>query len=808
MLVKNPGFTAVAVLSLALGIGANTTIFSFVNALLLRVPAVEAPGTLLEVWNRPTKGDGGPLGFMPLTYPDYAYYRDHNRSFSGFAAFSGDPVPVSWSRTGQGEIVQGLFVSGNFFEVLGVRPRLGRGFLADEEKPPTGRPVVVISHAFWRESLGSDPAILGKTLKLNGAEFTVVGVAPAAFTGILVGLEPDFWAPLTAESVLSHGGSMLESRQASWLFGIGRLKADVEPAIAHADLVVLSQQLQKAFPESNKEMEAATFPVALVPGPVRKYVAAFTGLLMVVVGMVLLIACANAANLLLAQATARRREMAIRVALGAGRGRLIRQTLTESILLAILGGVLGIALAQWAVPALMALKPASLPLRISVPLDWHVLGFTLLLSFQTGVIFGTAPAFKSKASNPVLALKDEVPAGGPRGSVLRSTLVVSQVATCLILLIGAGLCIRSLINAQSIDPGFDAQHVLAGGLNPGSLGYSEAQGRAFYARLLERATALPGVRAAAFAQYLPLTTTSMTLDISLPGRSSHSQQPDIVATADVGPGYFRTMGIPILQGREFTDQDGTAAPRGLVINEALARKYWPGETPLGRVLLMMGPEAGGERQPFEVIGVVATGKYRTLSEPGTPFMYRSLLQFYHGNATLIVHAAGDPAQLLGAVRREVQSLDPDAVLTNLVTLRQHMSLPLFPARTAGLLLAAFGLLGLLLAVVGLYGVISFAVSQRTREIGIRMALGAERRDVLKMVVRQGLVLTLMGIAVGLAGAFAGTRVLSSLLYGIHPTDPLTFTLVTLTLVGVAFLASYIPAHRATKVDPMVALRYE
>jgi predicted permease len=571
---------------------------------------------------------------------------------------------------------------------------------------------------------------------------------------------------------------------------------------------VLSQQLQKAYPESNKELEAATGPVALVPGPVRKYVAAFTGLLMVVVGMVLLIACANAATLLLAQATARRREMAIRVALGAGRSRLVRQALTESVLLAGLGGILGIVLAEWAVPALMALKPSSLPVRISVPLDWRVLGFALLLSFLTGVIFGIAPALTSTASDPVPALKDEVPASGLRRSMLRNALVVSQVAVCLVLLIGAGLCMRSLIYAQSINPGFDAHHALAGGLNPGSLGYSEARGRAFYDQVLERVTSLPGVRSATFTQYLPLTTTSMTLGISIPGRPSSDEHPEIVNTADVGPGYFQTMGIPVLQGREFTSQDGPAAPHGLVINQALARQYWLGENPLGKTLMMKGPGAEAENQQFEVVGVVATGRYRTLSEPATPFMYRSLLQYYHGNATLVVRAVGEPTPLLAAVRHEVKLIDPDAVLTGLITLQQHMALPLFPARTTGLLLGAFGLLGLLLAVVGLYGVISYAVSQRTREFGIHMAMGAQRGDVLKMVVKQGLFLTVIGTAIGLGGAFAGTRVLASLLYGIHPTDLLTFALVTLTLMGVALLASYIPARRATKVDPMVALRYE
>src|SRR5712692_7904306 len=454
MLAKNPGFTAVAVLSLAVGIGANTTIFSFVNALLFRQPAVEAPGRLLEVWQRNTKGSG--VGeYMPLSYPGYVYDRDHNQVFSSLLAFDGEMRPVSWSRSAEGGLVQSQLVSGNFFSALGVKLVLGRTFLPEEDRVPPPHLVIVLSRAFWQRHLGSDPAILGKTLTLNGADFTVVGVAPAGFTGIIVGNEPDLWAPLSATHEFTHDPNYLAGWNTFWLFGVGRLNPGVTPSQAQADLSVLSHRLQQYHPESNKEIEAATFPVNLVPGPFRGYVAAFTGLLMAVVGLVLLIACANAANLLLAKAMARRREIATRLALGASRGRLIRQTLTESLLLSSMGGAAGLVFALWAVPPLLALKPSSLPIRIDVPIDWRVLAFTFLLALATGIVFGLAPALRSSKLELVQALKDEASVAGFRRSRLRSALVIAQVSVCLVLLIGAGICVRSLINDRSIDHGID-----------------------------------------------------------------------------------------------------------------------------------------------------------------------------------------------------------------------------------------------------------------------------------------------------------------------------------------------------------------
>jgi len=792
---RSPGFTAAAVLTLALGIGANSTIFSFVSALLFRPTAVQASRDLLEVWNRNPQA-AGLEAYMPLAYPDYLFYRDHNRAFSSFLAFDGEMRSTSWSRSGEGQLIQGQLVSGNFFATLGLKPVLGRDFLAEEDQAPVEHNAVILSHTFWQERLNSDPGVLGKALTLNGRSFVVVGVAPAGFTGIVIGNEPDFWAPLAASPALTHDPNLLGSWSSFWLFGVGRLKPGVKRAQAQANLSVLSQRLRSAQADTHAHLEAAAFPVKLLPQPFRGYVAAFTGLLMAVVGLVLLIACANAANLVLARAVERRREVAIRASLGASRGRLLRQSLTESLMLALMGGVAGLLLALWSVPPLLGLKPASLPVRIEVPIDWRVVTFTFLLALATAVVFGLAPALRSSKVELAPALKDEVCPGGLRRSRLRSALVIAQVTVCTILLISAGLCVRSLLHARSIDPGFDTRHVLIAELDPGKLGYTEAQDAEFYRELLARVESLPGVRAASLTSHLPLTTNRFSTEIQISGMQPPPGQKGFgVDTMFVGPGFLKTLQIPLLEGREFTAADKDA----VIINDAMARRFWPGRDPIG--------------QPFEVgdgrvliVGVMKTGKYRTLSEDAQPFMFQPLGR--RSSATLVVSVEGDPRNWLGSVRRAVQALDPNVVPADLETMKQYMALPLFPAHTAGLLLGAFGILALLLAVTGLYGVISYAARQRTHEIGVRLALGADRHDVLKLVLRDGITLAAIGVSVGLLASFAVTRLLSSLLYGIRPTDPATFVTVPVLLTTVALLASYIPARRAMRADPMVALRYE
>jgi predicted permease len=795
---KAPGFAVTLVFVLALGIGANTTIFSLVNALLLRPPAAADAAHLVELMLRNAK-HSGIESYLPLSYSSYVYYRDHNRAFSGMLAFDGDPLPVSWSNGSQGQQMHGQLVSGNFFGVLGVKLVLGRDFLPEEDGVPGKHPVIVISHAFWQQQFGGDRTAIGRTLVLNGTMFTIVGVAPASFTGILIGDQPDFWTPLAMTTAIRRDTRYLESRDSFWLFAVGRLKPGVIRTQAQADLDLLSAALGQDDPK-NQNLTAAIFPVQLVPGPYRGYVAAFTGILMVVVGLVLLIACANAANLLLARAVIRRHELAVRSALGAGRGRLVCQALTESVMLSLISGVFGSLIAFWTVPLLLRLKPASIPVSIDASLDWRVFCFAFLLSVFTGVVFGMVPALRSPRRDLVPALRDEVRMASPRRAWLRDSLVIAQITVCLVLLIGAGLCVRSLLNARSIDPGFKTHDLVLAQLDPGSMGYTEAQDREFYQQLLDRVRALPGVRSASISNYLPLGTTRQSQGISVDGYQPPPGQKEFeVQTMFVRPEFFKTMGIAILGGRDFTLRDNDSVIDGVVINDAMARRFWPGRSAIGQ-------RFKSDNKTLEVIGVVTTGKYQSLSEEPQPFLYRLLDSSMR--ATLVVRTQGDEWAVLRGIRKEIRTIDPNVVPIDMETISQYMALPLFPAHTTGVLLSAFGVTALLLAVAGLYGVISYSVSQRTHEIGLRMALGADQRTVLKLILRQGARLTLIGIGVGLLLSFAATRVLSGLLYGVKATDPITFVGITLLLILVALASCYLPARRAAATEPMQALRLE
>ncbi|HKW55991.1 MAG TPA: ABC transporter permease [Candidatus Acidoferrum sp.] len=801
MLSKNRGATAAVIIALALGIGVNTTVFSFVNALLLRPPAlVKAPERLLEVWLHNPRSSGAE-GYLPLTYPDYVYHRDHNQSFEGMLAFDGDPHLVIWNRSGEGQVVLGQLVSGNFFSLIGVNAVLGRTISAQDDRPTNPQPVVVLGHGFWRQNFRSDPAIIGKTLVLNGTSYSVIGVAPAGFAGLLVGFEPDFWAPLTMVAQVTRDTGRLSNWQGHWLFAAGRLKPDASLSGARAEASVLEHQIETGHPELKRNLDATVFPATLIPGPYRIYVSGFSALLMTVFGLVLLIACANVASFLLARATVRAREMAVRSALGAGRGRLIRQMLVESTLLSLLAGLAGLILAYWAAPLLVALKPASLPITLRLPIDWRVLAFTLMVSLICGVAFGLAPAFRSTKVQVASNLKDERQAAGYRKSRLRSFLIAGQIATCTILLVGATLCVRSLRNASSIDPGFNTQHVIAATLDPGSLGYSEAQVRSFYDQLSEHVRALPGVTAASFTDHLPLGTNREQGSLTDVAHSEVSKSDALSADIlRVAPDYFQTMGISLLRGRDFTSPENVQSSGVAIINEALSKRFWKNQDPIGRRMNFFGAKSS-----MEVIGVVPTGKYRTLGEDPTPVVYLPQLR---ARRTLVARTSGDPAIALESIRHEIYAVDPKIAATDLETMQQYMSLPLFPARTTGLLLGVSGGMALALTVIGLFGVISYIVFQRTHEIGVRMALGAQRRDILSLVVRHGLVLTVIGLVIGLGIAFAATRFLSSLLYGIAPTDPTTFIGVALLLCLVTALACYLPARRAMRVDPVVALRYE
>jgi len=791
---KSPAFTITVVLSLVLGLGANTTIFTFMNAMLFLPPSVADASRVVEVMLRNGKASGLE-SHMPLSYPAYTLLRDHNHTLSGLAAFDGDPRPVSWSDHGQGQQVFGQLVSGNFFSVAGVEPALGRAFPADEDQTGASHPAILISYSFWQHRLAADSSVIGRVLKLNGTSFTVIGVAPPGFTSVLIGSQPDFWASLAMAPTITRDPERITSEGSYWLLGLGRLKPEATKAQAQADLSVLSSSLHRGPSEAIHEPRI--FPLQLVPGPYRGYVAAFTGLLMAAVGLVLLIACANAANLLLARAITRRRELAVRAALGASRVRLIRQSLTESLLLSLAGGAGGLLLTYWLIPLLLSLKPITIPIFVQAPLDWRVFSFAFLLSAGTGIVFGIAPAMRATRRGLTAALRDESQIVGARRSWMRDSLVVVQITVCLVLLISAGLCVRSLFNARSIDPGFSTRDVALAELDPGSLGYTPAQQSQFYRQLLDRVRALPGVASASLADLLPLGTGRSIHGIEVQGFPPPPGEDDIgVATSSVAPGYFDAMGIRLLSGRGFQSNDTHPVA---VINEEMARKFWPGQNPIGHSFK-------DGKQPTEIVGVVTTGKYRSLGEDPQPFFYRPFAN--DSRATLIVRGRAGTPPSLNEIRHTLFELDPDIVPMDMESVSEYMALPLFAAHTTGILLAAFGCVALLLATIGLSGVVSYSVSQRTSEIGVRMALGANRFAVLSQILRQGMRLTAIGIACGLALSFLATRVLAGLLYGVKSTDPLTYLAVSLFLAAVALISCYFPARRAASIDPMQALRAE
>jgi predicted permease len=711
-----------------------------------------------------------------------------------------------------------------------VRAARGRALTPADDQTPGAHPVVVISHGLWQRRFGGSQSVIGQQLTLNGQSFTIVGVTPADFHGPEVFETNDIYVPMMMQALLRppRGGfsgemnpDLLSRRQAGWLRLIGRLRDGVTIEQAQAELATLAQQLEQAYPEINRGRIATLFPVSKLDPRAYTQLVSVAALLLAVVAPVLLVACANVANLLLARSAARRKEIAVRLALGASRWRLVRQLLTESVLLSLLGASVGLLLAWWTVDVLQTVRPPvgifSFTLEYSV--DGRVLGFTLALSLLVGVIFGLAPALQGSRPDLVPALKDESFASGrPRRRFhLRDLLVVAQVALSLVLLVGAGLFLRSLQYAQAIRPGFDAEKVLTATLNINLLRYTKAQGQEFYRQVVERLAALPGVESVSLARVVPISGGGRTSSLLIEGQAGPDnvsrsegtgagaeESPNLVSVNVVGLKYFQTMGIALVRGRDFTAPDREGAPGVVLINESFARRYFAGQEPLGRRLSFRGP-----RGPWlEVAGIVRDSKYRTLGEGPTPFVYQPLAQNHETGMTLLVRAAGDPLALAGVVRREVQALDRNLPVSDLQPLTTLLSSSLFPARMGAVLLGAFGLLALLLAAVGLYGVMSYSVSRRTREIGVRMALGAQTTDVLRLVLREGMTLVVIGIAGGLVAASAVSRLLQSFLYGISPMDGATFATIPVILAAVALLASYLPARRAAKVDPMIALRYE
>lgn len=803
MMAKNYGFTLIAVITMMLGIGANTTIFSFVNALLLRPLPVAQPERLVNV--HATSPDGS--SFHSFSYPDYVDYRDQNEVFDGLSAYTINTY--SLNTGGQSERVFGIVTSENFFTLMGIRPTFGRFYTAEENRTESGDPVVVISHGYWQRRFASDTSLVGQTLTLNGHAYTVIGIAPPKFTGPRVAFAPDIYVPMWTQPIASPRlANWLTNRNGGSLELVGRLKPGVTVEGAQANLSAIAQRLAEQYPDTHRGKGVDVRPTNTGLGQMQGAAIGFISVLMAIVGLVLLIACANVAGLSLARAAARRKEIAVRLAMGASRARIVRQFLTESVLLFLFGGVAGLLLAAWLTDLLLAFKP-PVPFTIELDLgfDWRVLGFTLLVSLVTGIVFGLAPALQASRADVLPALKDETGGSGYQRSRLRGVFVVGQIAVSLVLLVSTGLFLRSLQHARALDPGFNPENVLNVGFDLSIQGYTEARGQQFYKQLLERARALPGVEAATLARNVPLNGSNMELGINVEGREppagSRSFHTDFNV---VGDKYFSSLGINLLRGRDFNDRDKKGVPRVAVINETMAHRFWPGEDAVGK-RFFLGQVSDGE--PVEVVGVVKDGKYRTLGEDPRPYFYMAAAQEYQPQMTLHIRTRpGDEANVLAGLRQEVDSVDRTIPFLDMMPLTRAIGVSLIPIKVAATVAGFFGLVGLLLAAVGIFGVVSFNVSQRTREIGIRTALGAQRADVLKLIINQGMRLAVVGVFVGLLASVAVTRLLSSLLYGISPTDTVTFIGVALLLIITALIASYIPARRATRVDPMTALRYE
>jgi predicted permease len=804
MLWRNPGFTLIAMLTLALGIGANTAIFSLADAVLLKSLPVERPEQLHFIARA---GSHGLEGAPP--YPCFERFRDQNKTFEGLAAF--DDFKPRVTIDGQAEEVSGQHVSGNYFSLLGVRPFLGRTLTpADDSIPGKGGLngfAGVISYNYWTRRFGGNPDVIGKVVQVGAHSVTIVGVTPPEFHGLYPGVEINLSVPM-----MIVGAEELAERYGWWFEAVGRLKPGVTVEQARVDLDTIFQPFmdELGFPAEERREHHARIelpPAGRGLDTLRRQYTAPLQALMGIVAVVLLIACANVANLLLARATARRKEFGVRLALGASRWRLLRQNFTESLLLAILGASLGLLMASWGIDLLIGFFSGGRnPLFLDAPLDGRVLLFTAGAALLTCLLFGIAPALQSARVNVGTTLKDSGDAHASSRSAFGKSLVVAQVALSLLLLAGAGLFLRTLRNLENLDPGFRREGVLTMRINPPEGVYRGPRLAILWKEILERVERLPGVRSASLAAFNPLEGRDRVIRIRIPGFTPGVERDLDIRLNQVSPGFFSTLGIAVTRGRAFTGSDGENAPRVALLNEAAARFYFGDRSPLGARISVNDRDAA----PYEIIGVVKDSRYRNLRETDSRLIYLPTAQPLDrlGRLTLAVRAAGKPSEMAGALREEIRAAGSDLMITNVATLEEQAEQSLLQERLLATLALSFGLLALLLACVGLYGVISYDVSRRTREIGIRIALGAGRGDIFRLIVGQGVGITLIGVGVGLAAALALTRLLSSQLFGVSSRDPLTFAAVALLLTFVALMACYIPARRATKVDPMVALRTE
>jgi predicted permease len=804
-LLKNRGFTAVAILTLALGIGANTAIFSVLDKLLVRPLPVKDPQRLALV-GQPRRDGNVDFDF---NYPLFLDYQRHNTVFSQLSATS--EMDVGLGTGGATDRQRALVVSGNYFAMLGVNAALGRTFANNEGTEIDDAPVVVLSHGLWQRRFGADPQVIGRNVTINARPFTVIGVAPREFSGTSRATIPDLYIPITMyrqlTGPLQGGEHPLRTRFFTWLYMMGRLKDGATQEQAQAAMNKLAAEVYAATPANTSTN------LVVLPG-----VQGFThdlsdarlplNLLLCISGLVLLIACANLANLQLARATGRAREFAIRLALGAGRRRLVQSLIMESVLLAMLGGGLGLLIASWMMELLGRFRPANVSVQANGVMDLRVLLFALAASIVTGILFGLAPALR--ASRPELVPELKGGGGttdGPAGRWhMRSALAVFQIALSFLVLASAGLCTRSLKKLQRLDPGFEPSRVVLMSFDLGLNNFTEPRAKDFYDRLLERVRTMPGVEAASLGLVTPLggrapATSVERIEGYQPGPNEHPFGDFNLVAVD----YFRALGIPLLAGRDFGSVDSPNSVPTVIVNEAFARRYWPGQDAVGKRIFQYGPNGG---IPTEVVGVVKSVNNRALTDLPRPALYFPLEQKSDLALTLVVRTGLEPAGTIASLRELVKSLEPNIPAFNVHTLAQQKDGSLALQRMAATLLSGFSALGLLLAALGIYGVLAYSVSRRTREIGVRLALGAQIADVLSLVLRQGFKLVAVGLVIGLAGAFAAARVLRGFLFNVDSTDPLTFLAVVSVLTLSSFIACWLPARRATKVDPIQALRYE
>lgn len=817
---KNPAFAVVAVLSLGLGIGANTAIFSLMDRVLLRSLPVERPGELVLLTAKGPRSGNVETSYdsdYTFSYPMYCDFRDRAPVFNGVLAWY--RTQASFAVAGGTDLVRINLVTGNFFEMLGVKTVLGRPIGPQDDRTPGSSPVAVLSHGFWVRRFGANPGILNQTVNVNNHLLTVIGVAQPGFQGLAVGESPELFVPVMMESQMMPGRSELAKRRSMWLNVIARLKPGVSKASAEAAMNVFWRPILQDELKDLKQPTASTAQrfvnrhLSLVSAAngisgLRLMFQTPLRVLMALVGVVLLIACANVANLMIARAAGRRKEMAIRLALGAGRRDIVRQILVESVALALAGGAVGLLLAMWTGGVLLHLLPfGSLVSGIATEPDLRVLAFTAAVSIVSGIFFGLAPALQTTRPDLASTLKDQAAnvSGGAAQVIYRKALVIVQVALSLMLLIGAGLFLRSLHNLREIDPGFRADHLVSFSIDPSLNGYDSPRAISLFDRLSSSVQALPGVHAAAVSETPLLTGDNNLSSIEVPGREP--KESDATPNFDlVNPGFFSAMGIPLVAGREFSAGDGSSAPRVAIVNDTFARAYFGNENALGRHFNFAGDKS---KPQIEIVGIVKTGKYTDLREEKQAFVFCPYSQRYRDGAmTFYVRTSQEPETLTSALRHAVREADANLPVADVKTMEQQIDESVFADRIVSGLSAFFGLLATVLAAIGLYGVISYSVSRRTAEIGIRVALGANQRMVLGLVLREGLALIFIGVLCGSAAAFAVSRLIANLLYQVRPNDPVTFAAFTAMLIAVAFLAIYIPARRAARLDPVIALRSE